>query len=829
MDSHLTGSNTFLEIQTEEVEIVIKPKKEWVGDVADRSSSLLVGGFGLKEIIIGATSEVLKYGHESASLSGIELVVPPLFFEQMDYEIVARSKNNRGITFWNENYSVRDKVGRVSKDDPTLISGIINFDNSIGYSDLIFELNGIEHLRIRIEVYPSKISYKEDYRAMVNDISEMVCEVALDFMKKTYQMLSLDDKSNSIMAVYIQILRTIFKDFMIATNRIIVVPHHKLITEHQVVAQHKAKRIDRKTEKWLLHHRDYVDVSDGIIKAEKVLAARKQVTYDTTENQFVKFVLTSTIRRVEDFLKLYCKPNQKVEEAVVADLNDMLRRIRRVLNSSFLRDVSEYSSSKSMSLVFGMAPGYRELYKCYVMLNKSLSFKGDIFKISLKDTAELYECWCYIKLFSLLKKEYQLLTPDIIRVDNTGITVTLTKGKSSESRFFNPRTGEKITLTYNPAENETQTVNQKPDNVLELEKKGSETSYKYVFDAKYRIEKDPKNKYYPDENPGPKVDDINTMHRYRDSIVYENKQSRFTFEKTMFGAYVLFPYDDEEKYKNHRFYKSIETVNIGGLPFLPGVTTLVQKLLAELISDSNESAFERGSLPIGIDDRLSKIDWNKRDVLISTVESREQFDACIAKGVYYIPEKLVERNSLPISRVALYQPDKLFTENSGIRYFGELIGLSMVRGKDITDVPLKLSSPEELFYRLKVKQWDDITKTNSSGKPIQGVDPNYAPFFTNQFLLNHSEYVQELLIENEGQYRFFTELKRHYPQADVVNEDGYTCFAYESMMCAFDKGELNIIRDGKIETVITISEFEKNPSKAFRYLQYIVFDRRNEV
>ena len=68
---------------------------------------------------------------------------------------------------------------------------------------------------------------------------------------------------------------------------------------------------------------------------------------------------------------------------------------------------------------------------------------------------------------------------------------------------------------------------------LELEKKGTEVSYKYVFDAKYRIEKEPESPFYPDpnNNPEPKVDDINTMHRYRDSIVYENKVSKFTFEK----------------------------------------------------------------------------------------------------------------------------------------------------------------------------------------------------------------------------------------------------------------------------------------------------------
>ena len=115
------------------------------------------------------------------------------------------------------------------------------------------------------------------------------------------------------------------------------------------------------------------------------------------------------------------------------------------------------------------------------------------------------------------------------------------------------------------------------------------------------------------------MDDINTMHRYRDSIVYENPESRFTFEKTMFGAYILFPYADEEEYKNHRFYRSIESVNIGGLPFLPSATSLVTDLLEQLVSDSPDSAFERASLPAGIEERLKTVDWDKRDVLIGFV------------------------------------------------------------------------------------------------------------------------------------------------------------------------------------------------------------------
>ena len=67
-----------------------------------------------------------------------------------------------------------------------------------------------------------------------------------------------------------------------------------------------------------------------------------------------------------------------------------------------------------------------------------------------------------------MKKQYELVSPDVIKVDNTGITVTLVKGKKSEVQFINLQTGERIVLSYNPVEQQTQTVNQKPYNVLSL-------------------------------------------------------------------------------------------------------------------------------------------------------------------------------------------------------------------------------------------------------------------------------------------------------------------------------------------------------------------------
>lgn len=825
-----TGSDKLLEINTEEVNMVVKSKKPWVNNNYPMSSSVVVEGRRLENLYVKSSGE--KYEYDQPEHLRIEQSTQPLFFEQTDYEIVISGLNGNKVSLYNENHFIQDSIGIVRDGDDTLISGVINFGNIVGYSDFDIYSNDRKNLSFRIEVFPSKISYKDDYNLMIDDISEMVCEVALDFMQKTYRTFALGENRSSLLSIYFQILSVIFRDYMNAVNRITAVPHHKLITEHYVVPAHKAKRTDRMSEKWLLKHPDQVLLESGTIVAEKVLTAVKQVTYDTAENRFVKFILLSTVKKLEAFKKRYYGSVKQTEEHVIADADLMIREVRRVLNMSFLHDVSEYSAAQSMSLVFGMAPGYRELYKCYIMLQKSLSVNGDVFKMSPKDTAQLYEYWCFIKLFSLLKKTYELKTPDIIKVDNNGITVTLIKGVKSEARFINPNTGELITLAYNPSESKTQTVNQKPDNVLELEKLGTDVAYKYVFDAKYRIESNLDGVFYPDPNPGPKVDDINTMHRYRDSIVYENPKSKFTFEKTMFGAYILFPYEDEEKYaeaesnengktvKGHKFYRSIDSVNIGGLPFLPGSTRLVQKLLMELINDSKESAFERTTLPRGIEEKLATVDWSKRDVLIGTFRSVEQFNICFDKNFYYVPERQVGRNKLPIHWVALYQTNTKFTNKGEIRYYGEVIGLSRVKRKSITEVPMTRNNPEEVYYRITVKQWKDITERNASGRPIYPKESGFVVDFTNMFLLEHSEIVPELQFKNEEEYRFYSELKRAVDKAEISEGKENIGFKRGESKFVFAEGEILAFRDGKIVERIEVTDFARRPAQTFRLLQY---------
>jgi len=358
--------------------------------------------------------------------------------------------------------------------------------------------------------------------------------------------------------------------------------------------------------------------------------------------------------------------------------------------------------------------------------------------------------------------------------------------------------------------------------VLELEKLGTEVAYKYVFDAKYRIENNPSNAFYPDDNPGPKVDDINTMHRYRDSIVYENKLSKFTFEKTMFGAYILFPYADEELYKEHRFYKSIETVNIGGLPFLPGATTLVQELLSDLIADSKESAFERTTLPRGIEEKLAVVDWNKRDVLLGTFRDVQQFKVCYDKKMYYIPAKEVDENDLPIHYVALYQTTNKFGTEAGVRHYGEVLRTALVRRESIKEVPVRRNNGQELYYRFFIREWRELPK------PILPREVGFTKNYTNLFLLEHSEYIPELLFRSEEEYRFYSELKRNVNSAEINDSGANIGFEHEDTKFVFASGNILAIRGEKIVEQVLVSSFSRKPAATFRKLQRATENKKSD-
>lgn len=78
-----TGSDKILEINTAEVNIVIKSKKNWSGKMLDQSSSIVIDGHDIKRINIEAAG-VCEEFDDCADAADYNLNIAPVFFEQTD-------------------------------------------------------------------------------------------------------------------------------------------------------------------------------------------------------------------------------------------------------------------------------------------------------------------------------------------------------------------------------------------------------------------------------------------------------------------------------------------------------------------------------------------------------------------------------------------------------------------------------------------------------------------------------------------------------------------------------------------------------------------------
>ena len=808
-------NDELINIQTDLVEVTIKGAAShplFPGiEFRDRESVLRVACDDSFEIHLSGDPETLSVQNLGRACLG-QYRLRPLFFEQQRYEIIIEPESGHKVEFWHDNYNVRKNVTPVGKRGD-ILTGIINFGNDIGMSDLFVLVDGKRYLKLTIEVFPSKISYKDDYKAIVADVTAEVYNLVFDFLRKTYDSFDISSEKRSSPVEFFSIIRKIYDEFLVSADMVIARPHHILEKEYKVLPGHKVRRTDNRSLRWIEKHPDQTMRSGTRILAAKTLAVEKHVTYDTKENRLAKYMLETTARRLEHFRNQYLKLTRDTDLAVINQIDRMMQGIRRRANTGFFREVEAVPAKSGMSLVFNMAPGYRELYRCYLLLQHGLSVTGSIFNVSVKDLAVLYEYWCFIKLNSLMKERYEMISQDIIKVAGNGLFVSLIKGQRSRVQYRNPANGERITLSYNPKEISGATVPQKPDNVLRLEKKkmGSDSVYEYVFDAKYRINAVPEDSLYKAmyKTPGPQEGDINTMHRYRDAIVAESGAS--SYERTMFGAYVLFPYHNEEEYRNHKFYQSIDKVNIGGLPFLPSATTLVTDMLDQLIADSPDSAFERATLPVGIEERLAKVDWSRRDVLIGTFRSRNQFDICLKNKFYYIPAERVKDDNLPIHYVAMFQTPRIFSDAAGIYYYGEVLRTARVRRSSIREVPMTHGNPDDIYYRFVIREWIPLAR------PILPKESGFVHAYTNTFLLENVEFVPELLLRSEEEYRFYMELKRRTGKAldrdSTENEQG---FEIGHTKVLFADGKIVIIREGKAVAECDINEFSRHPNSSFR-------------
>ncbi|MNB96808.1 hypothetical protein D3C81_514690 [compost metagenome] len=692
----------------------------------------------------------------------------PCFYETQSYELVIQKKNVSGIlSYYHENILLRQAIKPLGD---SIIAGVLNFGNEVGLTEWEIRNEGQTLLRVEMEIFPSKMDYKQDYQNILNEVNEQIYNLAFDFLRRTYQMTGLRETQHQSLTEFFTILQHIFSQLLDAVGRIQNNPHHTLLQDRRLVDANRVKKAGRENARELARHPErlredmtygFLTIGDRKYTATHLLETRRNLSYDTNENRFIRWMLERILGKLKELKARWHEKNRTQDPLLVKRIENMIVQLERLLKVDFLREVG-LLKQMSVTLVLQMAPGYREVYRCYLMLLKGLSIQSDLFRLSMKDLAQLYEYWCFLKLNQLFGRKYKLVKQDIIKVNRNGIFVTLDRSRSAQMVYENPTNGEQFILYYNaiPSSEQTPTLSQRPDNVLTLKKKdaGSVKEYKYVFDAKYRLnpayEGTPYHKAYG--QPGPEEEDINTMHRYRDAIVYQEKGSG-EYERSMFGAYVLFPYPDEERFKSHRFYKSIELLNIGALPFLPNSTSLVEQFLNEIIQDSPEKAFERSTGSRGTKEYYAN-KLTGKNVLVGSVRGPEQVETALRHSFYHVPLKNLDVKILTqIEYVAMCQSRKKFndTAKTGIHWVGKIVDWKVLRRKEIREIPPRPGTGERLFVRFTVEKW------MSRETPIAlGGQSIYTLLFTSKYILDRALEIAELRLDTEEDIREWREKRR---------------------------------------------------------------------
>ena len=503
-----------------------------------------------------------------------------VFFEQTDYSVWVDFKSDK-VTEARFDSPRKDVNERFSwKKDKQLLAGFLNYGNEIGRADMpiMYTLDGVQKRFVfSYDVISAKLDYHNDWKIIVKDIEEEYRMLSLDYMRRTYHGIQ-EGSGETFDLIWWNIFHSLQEQFIRACHNIIDRPRHRLRSIEDYKRADQIRHFTPMLEQQIAEHRSE---ETRLYRVEE-----QQNTYNTPENRFLKHALGTIQKRYSVLADRILTQNRELAETERSRISDTAQQLTHLTRNPFFRTVGRYEGMKQESLVLQRDVNYSRIYRTFAILQKSFSLNDGLYRMETKDIATLYEIWCFIQVEKVVKELTYADVEQYNRQELNGL-FTYSFGKGEHSKIIFKKDDVTLAeLIYNPRHSdkddvkgignlESRTVPQKPDIVLQLTKDDLQQGMKltYLFDAKYRLEKDGANDVPPD-------DAINQMHRYRDAIYFNAKHDNERLKKEVIGGYILFPGKMDEV---SRFRHSIDEVNIGAFPMRPDQKQ--HQLLTDFIAD----------------------------------------------------------------------------------------------------------------------------------------------------------------------------------------------------------------------------------------------------
>lgn len=468
----------------------------------------------------------------------------------------------------------------------------LNFRNDVGQFDIAVT-DGNSDVSLGLEVFPSKLDYRSDYVAIRDDVSTILRSLVIAAQARTYGLSREVPTARPTLVEWLALLRTHSDELIRTFEAIMSDPKLRIVPRRVNTPVTRARHIDQRQLERLL--RRPPPRVGGLVPGTRIplphlVPERTQrLTADTPENRYLKALIVVTLRRLRQIEGVSTTGDedadldaeQKFFAAARPFAATTRRTLTRILAAPFWQEVRDATPVTPSSEVMLRHPLYARAERLARILNGGLSVETGLVRIGLKNIALLYEYWCFLHLLDLLRDSLEIEQESFVRIRHLSTVVTLQKGMQAAVRFRHIDSGASLLLVYNRMFQTLPTTNQQPDNVIQL----ASTDRLAIFDAKYRLSFDPE--YVARHGGiGPREEDINTMHRYRDAIVIPATHEFDQPQRVVTSALVLFPSSDEDLYRDHRFFRSIGAVNVGALPFLPGRDQLVGAELTRLVNEA---------------------------------------------------------------------------------------------------------------------------------------------------------------------------------------------------------------------------------------------------
>ena len=356
---------------------------------------------------------------------------------------------------------------RVDGDTEGEWGGTLKFVNCLGTAWL-----GCGDHKFRFEVVTRKLSYEQEYRAMVEAIARECQQLLLAWDAPTSLSVSADAEKQA---------RTLLEQFLflrhvMGPDRLDVFvellqrrPHSRLASErHWVPAAAADPRLFIRDP--LRHGRDWQRTPTVLINGfspGEVCTERKFDTVDTPPNRFVKFALgrfASLCAQVRALPAIASGQGSAWLEA-----GQMEASLESLLAAPFFHEVGELRRIPLENQTLQKRAGYRDVLEAWLMLDAAAQIdwtgRKDAYDGTNRNVATLYEFWLYFTLVKMLRDNLSMVPvrdplaktgdgwlPFCCESENGGMAINLKQSCTSFSRFvWKGENGEELLvhLFYN--------------------------------------------------------------------------------------------------------------------------------------------------------------------------------------------------------------------------------------------------------------------------------------------------------------------------------------------------------------------------------------------